>query len=439
MAAMSRAGRPLAGARAAAAHERSAARDAGAGELLGPVALTVGAVVLLSVATTRPQPALDGRGLALLAAVVAWAGCLLAIARPGRPRRADVVLALMAAAAVALAALQPHGPASIAGSVPVFVAFLWLDRAIAGALAVATAAGLVVAHVVAAHAPLPDVVETLVLLVLMAATATLMRRARDDQTQTELLYAQLEDVRDAQAESAALAERTRIAGELHDVLAHSLSGAAIQLQGARRILAGAGVGGAAAQAVDRAAELVRDGLGDARRAVGALRGEALPTIAQLPALVAQLAGDLHVDVAFEGGEAARPVSPPAGVALYRATQEAVTNAARHAPGARVTVRLEQDAAQTTLTIDDDGRADGRPAPEGANGDAPGHDDRDGSRGGGPGLDERDGSRGGEAGLEHAGGGHGLESMRERAGQAGVRCEAGPREDGGWRVRLEVPA
>ncbi|HEX4362905.1 MAG TPA: histidine kinase [Solirubrobacteraceae bacterium] len=403
---MATTGPALDSARAAAVRERALARNAGGGVALRPVTLTVGTIIVLSVATTDPAPALHGLGLGVVAALVVWAAGVARVSIPGRPARADVVVVAIAAAAVALAALQPHGVGGVASSVPVFVAFLWLGRDTARAIGIATAAGLVLVDVLGSSGRLADVLGTLVLLALMAATATLMRQARDGQEETELLYARLQDARDAQAQSAALAERTRIAGELHDVLAHSLSGAAIQLQGARRILAGAGADAAAAQALDRAAELVRDGLGDARRAVGALRGDTLQTIAELPALVAQLALDLRVDVTFESapdGAAPRAVGPQAGVVLYRATQEAITNAARHAPGSRVVVRLQQDGVSTTLTVDDDGAAPG----------ASSH--------------------------QITGGGHGLESMRERTASAGGRCEAGPRDGGGWRVRLELPA
>ena len=68
-------------------------------------------------------------------------------------------------------------------------------------------------------------------------TGQFIRRGRQSQDRTELLLAQLQDAREGEAAAAALAERSRIAGELHDVLAHSLSGLAIQLQGARKMAA----------------------------------------------------------------------------------------------------------------------------------------------------------------------------------------------------------
>ena len=71
--------------------------------------------------------------------------------------------------------------------------------------------------------------------VLVGVVAQFLKQSRESQDRTEILLAQLEDARDEQARAAAIAERGRIASELHDVLAHSLSGAAIQLQGARKL------------------------------------------------------------------------------------------------------------------------------------------------------------------------------------------------------------
>ena len=71
--------------------------------------------------------------------------------------------------------------------------------------------------------------------------------------------------------------------ELHDVLAHALSGAAIQLQGARKLAEREHAQPPLSDAIDRASELVKAGLANARQAVGTLRGDPLPTLAQLPA------------------------------------------------------------------------------------------------------------------------------------------------------------
>ena len=121
----------------------------------------------------------------------------------------------------------------------------------------------------------------MLLCLLLAVTGQFIRRGRQSQDRTELLLAQLQDAREAEAAAAALAERSRIAGELHDVLAHSLSGLAIQLQGARKLAGREAVSEPLRAAIDRSAELTKAGLADARQAVSALRGEQLPTLDQL--------------------------------------------------------------------------------------------------------------------------------------------------------------
>src|SRR5207253_10723985 len=122
------------------------------------------------------------------------------------------------------------------------------------------------------------VLAATLLSALLGLVAFFLEQARGSQDRTELLLAQLEDAREEQTRTAAIAERGRIAGELHDVLAHSLSGAAIQLQGARKLAEREQAGPQMSAAIDRAGDLVKEGLTNARQAVGALRGEELPGV-----------------------------------------------------------------------------------------------------------------------------------------------------------------
>jgi signal transduction histidine kinase len=389
--------------RVAALRDRVQERRAAGGALLRPVGIVVYALVAAVSIGGDPPPSLHGRGIAVIVALVVFAACAFETTRGGRPRRQRAVVVLFGVSGIALALLQGDGVGTLAACVPVFVAFLWLDGSVAVVLAVAAGAGLILGAALHGDSSVGSVISELVLLALMAATATLMRRARDGQEETELLYAELQDARDAQAEAAATAERGRITGELHDVLAHSLSGAAIQLQGARRMLQADGAGPQAVAAVDRAAELVREGLGDARRAVGALRGDALPTVGEIPALVAALREDLGVDVDLEVSGEAGLVAPEGALALYRGVQEALTNAARYAPGAEVHATLRHGPASTVLTVADAGGSAEAAAVNGG-----------------------------------GGGGHGLDAMRERVTRAGGTVSAGPAEGGGWRVTIEVP-
>ena len=149
--------------------------------------------------------------------------------------------------------------------------------------------------------------------VLLGLVAQFLKQSRESQDETELLLAQLEDARDEQTRAAAIAERGRIASELHDVLAHSLSGAAIQLQGARKLADREHAAPPLSDAIDRASELVESGLARARQAVGALRGDALPTIAQLPALIDSYKADMNlvVTLRIEGDTPGRSRPSPA--------------------------------------------------------------------------------------------------------------------------------
>jgi signal transduction histidine kinase len=231
-----------------------------------------------------------------------------------------------------------------------------------------------------------------------------MKQARQSQDRTEALLAQLEDAREEQTRAAAVAERSRIAGELHDVLAHSLSGAAIQLQGARVLADRDDASPEVTNAIARATELVREGLSEARQAVGALRGDELPGVAQLEALVVSFRDDMNLDVTYATEGAMPALAADAGLALYRGAQEALTNVARYAPGARTEVTLRNLDSRAVLVVENRLAAGVSVATHG---------------------------------LKDVGGGRGLSAMRERVSRAGGHVSAGPTE-AGWRVELEVP-
>jgi signal transduction histidine kinase len=200
----------------------------------------------------------------------------------------------------------------------------------------------------------------------------------------------------AEGREAALAERVRIAREVHDVLAHSIAGLSIQLEVAHGLLAERGDREAALARIERAHRLAVEGQAETKRAIAALRGDARPVAAVLAALVE----DYGERASFSVGGAPRELSPEAELALQRVAQEALTNARKHAAGARVDARLDYRPGETVLTIDND--ADGASAP-----------------------------------LAAHGGGYGLEGMRERAALIGGRLTAAPAA-GGWRVELRLP-
>lgn len=187
----------------------------------------------------------------------------------------------------------------------------------------------------------------------------------------------------------ALAERGRIAREIHDVLSHSLSGIALQLEMVEA-LRESGRDEEADAAVRKARALAVDSMAETRRAVHALREGALPLTDSLSALTADVTisgsvGDVGTDVAH---------------AVLRTAQEAVTNAAKYAPGAAVSVRLECGKHSLRLTVHN-----------------------------GPAAEER-GELAGGTGL-------GLVGMRERAALLVGTLKAGPDGDG-WTVELELP-
>ena len=389
--------------RVLAAQSRSRARLTGQRAALRPIGLAGILVVALGSANSHPAPGLHGESLAVTLALCAFAASILLVTDDRFPQRSIAlqagVIALMGAAGVAIAALQLRGATEVAAGVAVFVAITRLPPELGFALAGAVIVALGIATAVAGDSS--SVVASAVLVtLLLGLVAQFTKQSRASQDRTELLLAELEDARDEQARSAALAERGRIASELHDVLAHSLSGAAIQLQGARLLADREQAGTALSSAIDRASELVKDGLVEARRAVGALRGDALPTITQLPSLIDSYRTDMNLDVTLRIEGEARPIAADPSLALYRGAQEALTNVARYAPGAPTIVTVRYEAGRTTLSVDN-GRSDMPARPE-------------------------------------MGGGHGLESMRARIALAGGTMTAGPTATG-WLVAIEVPA
>jgi signal transduction histidine kinase len=192
-----------------------------------------------------------------------------------------------------------------------------------------------------------------------------LRRYRLSQEGTELLLARLEDAHDDQARAAAAEERASIATELHDVLAHSLSGLSIQLEVARKLAGTAEVPAELRATIDGAADLAKRGLGEARDAVGALRRDGGLGLDQLPELVEHFRRDFSLVVTYVVKGTPRPVAPDLGLALYRVTGEALTNVARHAAGAATRVELSFDAARVRLAVTDNGGAPGNLAGEGS--------------------------------------------------------------------------
>jgi signal transduction histidine kinase len=394
-------------AREAQARDRADRRLRRQRDTLRPLGLVVIAAVAVDAINGHPAPAGHGTGLGVTAALAVFAAALALAVRASfieqsRPIQ-TATIAAMAAAGVALVALQPHGATELAGGAAVWMAVARLPLPLGATLAAATTVGLALTETLAG-ASAAVVLAAILLCALLALVAYFIKQARSSQDTTELLLAQLEDAREDQLLAAAVSERGRIASELHDVLAHSLSGAAIQLQGARKLVEREQSSPQVRAAIERAGELVREGLASARQAVSALRGEELPGIAQLEKLVSSFKEDMNTNVTLTIEGSTRPLPADASLALYRGAQEALTNIARYAPGASTAVVLRYGSGLTSLTVED--RLATTPPST--------------------------------AGLAGLGGGNGLNGMRERIERAGGRMHAGPTEEG-WRVDLEVPA
>jgi signal transduction histidine kinase len=228
----------------------------------------------------------------------------------------------------------------------------------------------------------------------LALAGYVLRLDAEARGNAQRLLAQERAARAAEAESAALAERARIAREIHDVLAHSLSAQLVYLEAARLLIERGADRQQILERVVAARGMARDGLSETRQALSALRGDLTPLEDFLAQLVSTADG---AEVTVTGDR--RPLPAEASQAVRRVAQEALTNVRRHAPGARVRVRLEYSTREVTLDVRDSG---------------------------GPPGD-----------LSGAGGGYGLLGMRERAELLGGSLRAGPGEEG-FVVTLKVP-
>ncbi|GLX04917.1 sensor histidine kinase [Microbispora sp. NBRC 16548] len=232
----------------------------------------------------------------------------------------------------------------------------------------------------------------------------LVRRRGEEARLLKRQAAELERRRAEDAQRAVQAERTRIARELHDVVAHSLSVMVVQTGVVRRRLRHDRPGDSGL--LEEVEQTGRGAIAELRRLLGILRTDdeqlsltPQPGLGGLPPLLGQMReAGLMVTSTVEG----RPSTLPPGVdlAAYRIVQEALTNALRHAGrGARADVTVRWTGGALELVVTDDG--------------------------------------GGTAPLGQ-GSGHGLIGMRERAALYDGILEAGPREGGGFRVHAVLP-
>ncbi|MFF5283902.1 sensor histidine kinase [Streptomyces sp. NPDC013171] len=348
----------------------------------------------------RNQPdreALDALGRALL-----LLGAVPLLFRHRRP--VPVVFAVAAVTLGYLAAGYPYGPVFVMVAVACFAAVVHGHRTAAWwAIGLLWAGHLLLSHWLYRYlppagdgpAPWGQELPAAAFVVAVLAASEVVRVRREQ-------HAQLRAERAAAERRRADEERLRIARELHDVLAHSISVINVQ----------AGVGLALLDSDPEQARIAlttikaasKEALGEVRQVLDTLRtpGDVprapAPGLDRLPELVEQAAAaGLTVTVSTGGAPPALP--PGADLAAFRIVQEALTNVVRHSGSRTARVRIAHGPGSLELTVDDDGPA---------------------------------------TGTEAGGSGNGLAGMRERAAALGGTIEAGTRPDGGFRVHAVLP-
>lgn len=370
------------------------------------IAVVVIATVVVISLTGHPRPGLSGRGLGVSLSLVVLVGATVTFLRRREATVTAIALAALTLASASIGWLQP-GRAGTAG---LFVAvalagFRLPDRPSALILALALAAGAVVPPAGGAHRSVGMIAGTELGIIAFYLVARFGRSAAESQEQTRRLLVELQASRNAEAEAAMLRERSRLARDMHDVLAHSLSGLMLQLEGARMLSTQPDANGRLSPALDRAHHLARAGLEEARRAIAALRDEDLPGPDRLSQLAEDFEHDTDVHTSLQITGATRKLDSETSLTIYRVAQEALTNIRKHASPARVEIALGYEPDGTRLTIRD--HAATTPAATLGVG-------------------------------THGGGGYGLTGMRERAELLGGSLSADHTPEG-FRVELWVPA
>jgi signal transduction histidine kinase len=362
-----------------------------------------------SVAGSRHHPAASGRGLVITSCLVVCVVCWLAwTADPDGARQASMLeLYGMSLGGGVLVGATPGSAASAFVFVAVALAAIRAELSRALPILAAGVAGIGISVLIYKGSGLGLLAYTLGFAGVALAGSN-RREARIRAEQTELLLAQTQRTHEEQLRAARLEESSRIARDIHDVLAHTLAGLTIQLEATTSLLEQGADRDSIVTRLRHARALAGEGLQETRRAVGALRGEPVSAPASIEALVADYRETVGAPAKLTiDGDQTR-LTGPTGEAVLRVTQEALTNVRKHAPGAGVSVVVQAGSEprdEIVLRVED--RPHGstaRPAD----------------------------------GLAGSGGGYGLQGMRERARLLGGTLSAGSVE-GGWRVELRLPA
>ncbi|HEX6449547.1 MAG TPA: histidine kinase [Trebonia sp.] len=401
------------------------ARPLNVSPMLTGVRLGVLALTLIILPFTRLGP--DGGAarvtwdVAIGVSIAAWLVWMLVAVVPRVPARDTLFiasLAVLAASGGILAGLSTLSPAIAVGCVVTASAGVRLRPELSLAITAETVAAFIFAGV-AAGAPAGTLLGFPLAFVGLWAFGMTRQEFLLRAEQAERTLEQTRRAREAEMQAAALAERARIAREIHDVLAHSLGAVSVNLQAAEGLLSGLPDSPELAKAlecVERAGAYTRDGLAEARHAVRALRENAslatAPLGQQLEQLITEFRATGDATVEFRASGEQRPVAAEVVLAVYRTAQEALSNARKHAPGQPVTLSLE-------FTPDTVGLNASNPLPGPAATPIPTE------------------SPTARTALAASGGGHGLTGLRERAALTGGTLTAGP-ADGQWQVCLKIP-
>jgi signal transduction histidine kinase len=373
------------------------------------------AVLLLiswTVVTADHHPGGQGRGLVisllLAAAVVSW---LVWAARPLGEGSVPPELWVMAGTGGLLCSASPSSAASAFAFVAIIAAGTRTELGRAWPVAVLGAVSVAAGDAIYHRIGLGLLAYSLGFAASVLAASN-GRQSMQRTEQAELLLAQSQRSHEEQLRAARLEESTRIAREIHDVLAHALAGLTIQLEATSALIEQGADRADVLARVQRAHELARDGLRETRLAVGALRGDTVSAPAAVEALVAEYrtGADAPAELILDGDR--ERLAGPAGLAVLRVVQEALTNVRKHAPGAAVSVAVHAGVApadEIVAVVQD------RPTA-------------------GALVQARPGS----SSLAATGGGYGLEGMRERARGLGGTLSAGMADEG-WRVELRLPS
>jgi signal transduction histidine kinase len=286
-----------------------------------------------------------------------------------------------------------------------------------------TAVGITISEAAPGHNLPYDAIFQVTVFFTVWAAGVLSRTTRANlqaaQTRADRAEAEL----DRQAAQAAVRERTRIARELHDVVAHHVSLIAVQAEAAASLLPGQP--DQARSAVDIIGDTARQALTELRRLLGVLRGPAerpqtAPSVSlgELGEVLDQVRGaGLPVDFTVRGTPA--PLAPSVDLTAYRIVQEALTNTIRHSRAARAAVTLCYEPGHITVSVTESGRRpDGHPAGPSAVGD---------------------GAASGQPGSLLAGSGLGLAGIAERVASCGGNLTVGPTPADGFAVTARLPS